>query len=891
MDEFEYQFTLLAKENGWVIPEDESSDFSDDEEEVLEEIRALRKERDGCLRENKEQWYGEGKHLSNTSKYKPTLETFPGIMQSRTTMKYKPKLQTILEDNEEDLPEDQPLDLKPWNEDYSSFKRKRDDGVYEGREQMPSRKRKLENGAEEYFDEPDWAHEILFPMTDSKTTPDERNNMNENFFNSMNPTFLSKMGNMFIEEYPEKVYWFIVFLFSTGVLGDENVKNHRLERRQDNSFLFGGWRPIRPKNPYLHGSATGRYHDLLSALPDSLDTSSSYYTHALPKVYNKDIYNYYPRPAIKPKPKKNTPIYMEVLKPQQQKNGGRGYANGAPQLIDIQNIDLGQIRSLQEAILKAKDQLPLSHLTNIPIEPGKQFEIIEVSLQDLQQSGHQPAVGNIGYGSRLGGGSRSNKGKGGYGRVPQSFLPAQLPLQYQYVKVPKFPLQVPHSIPSLEEVVGIKDIQIVEVPVPAPLSYGSSKGKQSQYGKRRNRPSQLQYRVPTAKNPSFPVSSYPRLEQSQKYFPLPQQPKSNYVEKEQQVIQPQVEAEIVKLSEHEINHLLKNLQVLDKNSHDLLKYLPVNGGQKGNGEDLHLIVALPQTENQGSEKTAYDVQAYQSQPAKGNYGKKIQYDSKSYATPSFATISQNSGGYKLGNNEQVEHNAAGYQIEDQGRTNGHQQPSYGQNDYGSSSYGGKSQKGGYAAVNQGYSQAAYEAQDEHQQAGYGQERQQAGYGQGHQQAGYGQDGHQQAGYGQDGHQQAGYGQDGHQQAGYGQDGHQQAGYGQDGDQQAGYGQDGQQQYIQVLTPHTGASDYRREPVLALEIKHGQSVEEAIQTLDPETLQKLGAHGKEGLEIEVVEIPLDEYSSESKKVETIVSSDNSTVTAKPTTTTKKPEKKA
>lgn len=520
---------------------------------------------------------------------------------------------------------------------------------------------------------------------------------------------------------------------------------------------------------------------------------------------------------------------------QQAKYGARGAVpNGSPQYIDIQKLDLNQIRALKDVILQAKE-LPLTQL-NLPNKGGKQYEILEVSVQSLPQT-HSTGSRNMNRYNRNRSRQRSNKGS--YGRIPQNLAPASLPLQFQYVTVPKVkslvpqilpkgisvtPVKIPHPVPTVDDILGLKNVQVVEVPVPAVPPAGKS-SRTSHYGKRNAGYGQPQYRMPTPKSQptSFPANTYyaHQAEQPRQHFPAPQSAKSSYSQQQQQ---PMIEAELVKLSEEEIQSLLKNLQVVKQNSQDFLKFLPIaESAHKSKPDQVHLILALPEGNNdqaqgygsrssgRGEQGSSYGKEQYVSVPQK-----------LSYATHSATSISHNSGGYQIENqNQAVEHNAAGYQIE------GHSGNSYDQNSYQNTE-----------------SKSSYGHNAAYQDIGLSNE--------------YAPDGHQ-------GYTQAGYGAPVQQQE----------------------VQDHREEYIELISPQSGENGYTREPVLAVEIHKGQSIEDAIKAIDPETLQRLGAHGKDGLEIELVEVPVDdEYSAESKKSVTYVPSSNITTKApaKKSTTT-------
>lgn len=619
---------------------------------------------------------------------------------------------------------------------------------------------------------------------------------------------------------------------------DEAVKNHRLEKRQDDSYLFfGGWRPVKSGNQVYHAAASGRYHDLISALPGSFDSAANLYAHALPSAsnYYKDIFSYYPRPAIKATPKKNTPVYVERLKPkrQQSKHGGRnGGSQGSPQIIDIQKLELKHLRDLQNILLQAKE-LPLTQL-NLPNSGGKPYEVVELSLQHVQQNNRNTGSRNSYRYNRNRGAQGNNKGS--Y-RRPQNISPGRSPFQFQYISLPKIkplvpqihpkqiavqPLNIP-SVSGIEDILSLKNIQVLEVPVPGtlPVSYSTGKGNGgSQYGKRNNAHGQQQYRISSPKTQqkfSFPSNTYyaHQAEQPRKHYPAPTPSQSSYGSQQKQ---PQIEAELFKLSEEEVQQLLKNLQIVKQNSQDFLKILPfAEAAHKSKGEQVQLILALPPEEQQ----KIVDTSAYetQNQGEDGSYGAKQQYVAvpQQVSYPSHGgSVSYNSGGYQVSNEGQAaEHNAAGYQIDEQAAGNPYEQ------------YQSLDEKSGYSQ--QSYEQAAQSQYDKGEEQAYA-------------------------------------------QSGY------------DAPTQQQGAQTHREQYLEVMSPPSDASGYRREPVLAVEIQKGQTIEDAIKSIDRETLQRLGAHGKDGLEIEVVEVPVDEYSSESKKTETYVSSSNSTTKAQTKRTT-------
>ncbi|GFS88576.1 uncharacterized protein NPIL_393431 [Nephila pilipes] len=636
------------------------------------------------------------------------------------------------------------------------------------------------------------------------------------------------------------VCWAMFMLLWSSALCDDAIKNHRAEKRQDDSFIFfGGWRPLRPGSPSYLGAASHRYHDILSALPNSYDSAANYYTHALPSQYHKDIYSYYPRPAIKSTPKKNTPVYMERYRPQRpkQKQGHRGVSNPAPQFIDLQNIDFKHLKDLHEVILQAKN-LPLTQL-NLPVESAKPVEIVQISLQSLQQGNQNFAFGSSnGYGRPRN--SQQNR-KSSYRRGHQSRRPAQSPAQYQYVTLPKpapilpqvlpkeieiAPIHLPQHGVSLEEVIGVKNFQIVEIPSVVPYEIQNGKGSsKSQYSKSSTRLVNQQYRAPAKGSPQkgSPIISYysQQAEEPRKQY-VPAPVKSNHIQS-----QPEIEAELVKLSEEELKHLLSNLQVLDKNQHDVLKYLPVHNIANLKDENIQLVVSLPESgNNHGGNSPVRNYESQQSSYQNSGYETEKQHSKQSqpiaYPSKEPEIYAQNAGGYSnenYENHQNIQHNEAGYQVEEPRSTGGH------------------------------YEQANYQNLDE--QSGYDQQQD---YHTNNQQV-----------------QKSSYQQTGEKYSKSNQE-----------SSQGSSGKYGQQQpsYIEVIAPQTDEHGYRREPVLAIEIQHGQSIEEAIKSLDRETLEKLGTHGKNGIEIEVVEVPIDDYASESKKEETVVSARNSTVIIRP-----------
>ncbi|GFS56457.1 uncharacterized protein TNIN_19151 [Trichonephila inaurata madagascariensis] len=637
------------------------------------------------------------------------------------------------------------------------------------------------------------------------------------------------------------VRWTLFVLLWSFAFSDDAIKNHRAEKRQDDSFIFfGGWRPLRPGSPSYLGAASHRYHDILSALPNSYDSAASYYTHALPSQYHKDIYSYYPRPAIKATPKKNTPVYMERYRPQmpKQKQGPRGVSNPAPQFIDLQNIDFSHLKDLHNVILQAKN-LPLTPL-NLPIESTKPVEIVQISLQSLQQGNQNYGFSssNNGYGRPRN--SQRNR-KSNFRRGHQSRRPAQSPAQYQYITLPKpapilpqvlpkeieiSPIHLPQHSVSLEEVIGVKNIQIVEVPSVVPYEIQNGKGSsKSQYSKSSSRLVNQQYRAPSKGSPqkgSSTLSYYThQVEEPRKqYASAPV--KTNHIQH-----QPEIEAELVKLSEEELKHLLSNLQILDKDQHNLLKYLPLHNIQNLKEENIQLVVSLPEGGNNHGENSP--VRNYESQHSSyqnSGYETEKQHSKQpqpsAYSSKEPETYAQNTGGYSnhnYENHQNSQSNGAGYQVEEPRSHGGH------------------------------YEQNNYQSLDD--QSGYDQQQDYHSNNQQEQKSSYQQTGEQYSKSNQE-------------------------------SSQGSSGKYTQQQpsYIEVIAPQTDQNGYRREPVLAIEIQHGQSIEDAIKSLDPETLQKLGTHGKNGIEIEVVEVPVDDYVSESKKTETVVSARNSTVIIRP-----------
>ncbi|GIY45637.1 uncharacterized protein CDAR_415201 [Caerostris darwini] len=625
---------------------------------------------------------------------------------------------------------------------------------------------------------------------------------------------------------------FFVLLWSSAA-SDSSLKNHRIEKRQDGSFLFfGGWRPLRPRNPFLHSAAST--HDILSALPNSYDPAASFYTHALPTQYHKDIYSYYPRPAIKSKPKKNTPTYMERYRPQmqQQKQGPRGISSHTPQFFDFQNIDFHQLKELHQAVIHTKG-LPLSPL-HLPIESVKPVEVVQISLQSLQQGGQNYGFSNgNGYGRRR----PSHNRKSGYRRPPQSRKPVQSPVQFEYVTLPKAapiisqnhpkeieitPIQVPqHNLP-IEEVIDVKNIQIVEVPSIAPYDIQESKGSsKSQYSKSSTRSNQ-HYKPPAQSSPqknSQLFSYYTHQTEQPRKHQAPPQVKSNHIQ-----IQPEIEAELVKLSDEDLKTLLSTFQGFDKNQHEVLKYLPLSNIGHVKDDNIQLVVSLPESGHNHGGKAGGGGN-YESQNSKyqsGGHEHRKQPQAEAHSSKDTGSYEQDSGSYKNGG-----HNNGGYQIEEQRSNQAH------------------------------YEQENYQNLEEQQQ-GYSQQE----YGE--------QQGYHSASQRQ--HQSAG----GEQQYSKSK---------QTSKKPLGVYGEPEQPYIQVISPQTDEHGYRREPVLAIEIQHGQTIEDAIKSLDRETLQKLGTHGKNGIEIEVVEVPIDDYTLESKKTETVVSPTNSTVlikAKKPTT---------
>ncbi|XP_015919626.1 uncharacterized protein [Parasteatoda tepidariorum] len=607
--------------------------------------------------------------------------------------------------------------------------------------------------------------------------------------------------------------WIYALLLWNVVYSDDALKNHRLEKRQDDSFLFfGGWRPVRSGASYYHGSPTGRYHDILSALPTSFDATSRYYSHALPSTYHKDIYSYYPRPAIKTTPKKNIPVYMERLRPQkpkQQQNYGGGGGSGGygPQIIDLPQIDLKQIQNLHDLIQRAKD-IPIPNL-NIPFESGKPVELVELSVHPFSQGG-QSYGGKSSQGYSRHRNSQNRGRKSNYGRIPQSRIPYQPSLHYELISLPKsspiIPQIIPKEIsvgqiapilPSVGDVLNLKNIQVVEVPVPSGL-YGGKNSHSTPY-----RAASLPQPVQYASSPKNVEIGYPDL--AQYAYQTEQHSKSSGGHKPKSVAsEPVIEAELIKLSEEDLKDLLPNLHVLDKVPHDLLKYLQIGDLDKIKDAIQHIIA--PQ-EGHGQVSSS-NYQSAGSYSQSDGYSEEDKYGGVSAHSPKGTeTYKLKSGGYQISEEvgNQVEHNAAGYEIENSKSSGGYYEQSDYQNGDGRS--------------------AVYE-----------------------QQGGYDDNAYQ--------HQSSSY-QTSSQE------------YSKDGGNQEG------QKFIQVVSP-PDKNGYRREPVLAVEIQHGQTIEEAIKSLDHETLKKLGAHGKNGLEIEVVEVPVDEYAQESKKRETVVSSKNSTL---------------
>ncbi|GBN55663.1 hypothetical protein AVEN_204854-1 [Araneus ventricosus] len=621
------------------------------------------------------------------------------------------------------------------------------------------------------------------------------------------------------------VSWALLMLLWSTAVSDSALKNHRAEKRQDGSFLFfGGWRPLKPRNAYYHGAASTRFHDILSALPHNYDAAANYYTHALPTQYHKDIYSYYPRPAIKSTPKKNTPVYMERLRPlkQQQKQSVRGMSHGGPQFIDLPNLDFKQLKELHEAIIHTKE-LPITPL-NLPIESVKPLEIVQVSLQSLQPGIQNYAFGNSnGYG-RTRSGPRGRKS--GHRRIPQSHRPSiQSPVEYKYIAVPKpaqvvpqihtkeieiTPIKLPQHGVSVEELVDVKNVQIIEVP--QILSYGGQNGKsssKSQYSGKSSTRSNQQYKSSAQSSPQkgSAVFSYyaHQTEQPRKHYPPPQV-KSNPAQH-----QPQIEAELVKLSEDDLKHLLSNLQVLDKGHQDILKYVPLNNIGHSKDENIQLVVSLPEGGHGQGGNSKYESQ--------GGYSNDQYESNKQYAAEPQQSgyPSKESGGYgqNSGNYQTIEHNSVQYQIEEPRSNGGH---------YEQGNYQTVEQQSGYDHQ-QGYqNNVQYESKGNYQEGGQQYSKSN--------------------------------GESSREQSG-------------------GYGER-EPSYIQVIAPQADENGYRREPVLAIEIQHGQTIEEAIKALDRETLAKLGTHGKNGIEIEVVEVPIDDYVSESKKTETFVSPKNTTV---------------
>lgn len=577
----------------------------------------------------------------------------------------------------------------------------------------------------------------------------------------------------------------------------------------------------------------------------------------MPSRYQKDIYNYYPRPAIKQAPKKNTPVYMETLRPQKQQNKYNGGGNQGSPYLDFQGFDFSQLQNidfkyLQDLIHQAKE-ISLPNL-NLP-HGDKPLEIVEVSLDSLRQ-------GNQNYGSRHNSGfprgrniQRNNKG--GYRKRPQGRAPSQSPMQYEYISFAKnnpilpqslntlipatlpkeleiTPIQLPHSIPSIDEL--LKSIQVPAIPFEVNNNKG---GFNANYGKENAKFNhQQQYRTPPQKSqqsayaqPSFYSH---KTEQPRKYH-TPTQNNANNIK-----FKPDIDAELIKLGEHELKHLLSNLHVLDKNPNDLLKYLPIENIGHSKNENVQLILSLPEAGfNEGENSPVRTYNTHKStQHVYGNEGQfgGIIPKSRPHQTKEVSSYSVNTGGYQIANHESYEqHEAAGYEAQNQApRTNAvhYEQPSY------------QSAEG-----QQGYEkQQGYRTESEQHQTGY--------------------EAHQ------TGHEgpQAGY------EAKENEEQYAKGSPEPSGEHQGSYGQQ-EQSYIQVISQQTDENGYRREPVLAVEIQHGQTIEDAIKSLDPETLQKIGRHGENGIEIEVVEVPVDEYASESKKTETVVSAKNSTIEAK------------
>ncbi|KAG8177913.1 hypothetical protein JTE90_020193 [Oedothorax gibbosus] len=649
--------------------------------------------------------------------------------------------------------------------------------------------------------------------------------------------------------------WTCVAVLCFAKASTNNAKNHRAEKRQDNSFLFfGGWRPVGPGYPFYNAEATNPFPSILSSLSTKNYATASNYYQAMPSRYQKDIYNYYPRPAIKHAPKKNTPIYMETLRPQKQQQKHRGGGNQGPQYLDLQGFDFQQLQNidfkyLQDIIHQTK-QIAFPNL-NLP-HGDKNFEIVEVSLDSLRQGGQS-------YGGRQNNGypkgrNAQRNNKGGFNRSPQGRAPAQSPSQYEYISFAKTnpilpqtlntilpqtfpkeleitPIQLPHSIPSIDEL--LKNIQVSEIPYEINNNKGGFQANYGNGGLTLNH--QQQHRAPAQKPSVYAQPSYytHQTEQPKKHHAPPQQ-KANNIQ-----LQPDIDAELIKLGEHELKHLLSNIQVLDKNPNDLLKYLPVGNIGHSKNENVQLILSLPEAGfNEGENSPVRTYNTHKSTQQNTVYGNEGQFGgivphSRPHQTKEANSYSVNTGGYQIANHESYEqHEAAGYEAQDQApRTNSvhYEQASY-------QSTGGQ----------QGYHQQQdYHKDDEGHQTGY------------------------------EDHQ-AGYEAKGEQYMGG------QASPEPSDEHQGSYGQR-EQSYIQVISQQTDENGYRREPVLAVEIQHGQSVEDAIKSLDPETLKKIGRHGENGIEIEVVEVPVDDYASESKKTETVVSAKNSTIEAKPNAT--------
>lgn len=603
---------------------------------------------------------------------------------------------------------------------------------------------------------------------------------------------------------------------------------------------------------------------------------------------------------------------METLRPQkqQQKYRGGGGSNQGAQYVDLQSIDFQHLQNidfkyLQDLLHQAKE-ISLPNL-NLPIGNTKNLEIVEVSLDSLRQ-GSQKYGGrsNNGFGGYR---NAQRNNKGGYRKSPQGRAPSRSPVQYEYISfaknnpilpqtLPKHleitPIQLPHSVPSIDEL--LKNIQVADVPAHIPYEINNNKGgakaNTDKGGLRFN--NQQQYRVPSQKSQqnSYAQASYfaHQTEQPRKHHAPPQQ-KANNIQ-----LQPDIEAELIKLSQHELKHLLSNLQVLDKSPHDLLKHLPFGNVGNSKNENVQLILSLPEAgfnEGENSPVRSFNTHKSHHNTIYGNEGQfgGIIPQSTPYQPKEVNSYSVNTGGYQIANHENYEqHEAGGYEAQDQApRTHS---VHYEQSNYQS------------VEANQGYDQQKDYHQNGEDQQGYEQQKdyhqnvEAQGYGQ---QKEYHQNVEAQQGYGQqnDYHQNVEEQQGYDQQKGYQKDNEEpQSGYEGNGneqyskaspestkEQQGSYGQR-EQSYIQVISPQTDENGYRREPVLAVEIQHGQTIEDAIKSLDPETLKKLGTHGENGIEIEVVEVPVDEYASESKKTETVVSAKNSTLEVKSNSTVTK-----